>query len=194
MIYEQLGAYIKKNIEISEHDLSIVLSYFKKTEKAKNAVLLSEGQTSQFSFFVGKGCLRIYFINKEGKDVTRYIAFENQLATGLSSFISKLPSAEYIEVIEKAELLYISHEDFNHLMQTLPQWQAFYQLYLEKAYMNTNNRLMSFTTMDARARYAQLLKINPAIVQRIPNKIVASYINISQETLSRLKGKVGGKG
>lgn len=194
MIYEQLGAYIKKNIEISEHDLSIVLSYFKRTEKAKNAVLLSEGQTSQFSFFVGKGCLRIYFINKEGKDVTRYIAFENQLATGLSSFISKLPSAEYIEVIEKAELLYISHDDFNHLMQTLPQWQAFYQLYLEKAYMNTNNRLMSFTTMDATARYAQLLKINPAIVQRIPNKIVASYINISQETLSRLKGKVGGKG
>lgn len=194
MIYEQLGAYIKKNIEISEHDLSIVLSYFKRTEKAKNAVLLSEGQTSQFSFFVGKGCLRIYFINKEGKDVTRYIAFENQLATGLSSFISKLPSAEYIEVIEKAELLYISHEDFNYLMQTLPQWQAFYQLYLEKAYMNTNNRLMSFTTMDATARYAQLLKINPAIVQRIPNKIVASYINISQETLSRLKGKVGGKG
>ncbi|WP_432670487.1 Crp/Fnr family transcriptional regulator [Flavobacterium sp. SM2513] len=189
MIYEQLGAYIKKNIEISAHDLSIVHSYFKKTEKAKYTVLLSEGQTSPFSFFVGKGCLRIFFINKEGKDVTRYIAFENQLATGLSSFISKLPSAEYIEVIEKAELLYISHDAFNHLMQTVPQWQVFYQLYLEKAYVNTNNRLMSFTTTDATERYAPLLKINPALVKRIPNKIVVSYITISQETLSRLKWK-----
>ncbi|PTT09252.1 Crp/Fnr family transcriptional regulator [Flavobacterium sp. HMWF030] len=190
MLYEQLGDYIKKRIDVSDEDLNTILSYFKPLKQVKNEHLLSAGQTSQNTYFVNKGCLRIYYINEEGKDVTRYIAFENQFATALVSFITKVPSTEYIQVIEKSELLYISHEDFNHLIQNIPQWMQFYCAYLERAYVNNTNRLMSFTTMDALERYQLLLKVNPAIVKRLPNKIVASYINVSQETLSRLKSKV----
>lgn len=189
MIYEQLGTYIKNRIAVSDENLNTILSYFKPLKHDKNELLLSAGQLSQNTYFVGKGCLRIYYINEEGKDVTRYIAFENQIATALVSFITKIPSTEYIQVIEKSELLYISHDDFNHLIKTLPEWMSFYCAYLERAYVNNTNRLMSFTTMDALERYNQLLKINPAIVKRLPNKIVASYINVSQETLSRLKSK-----
>jgi CRP-like cAMP-binding protein len=190
MIYEQLGSYIKDRIAVSDEDLRTILSYFKPLQQGKNDLLLSAGQTSQNTYFVGKGCLRIFFINEEGKDVTRYIAFENQIATALVSFITKLPSTEYIQVVEKSELLFISHEDFDHLIQIIPLWREFYCRYLERAYVNNTNRLMSFTTMDALERYQLLLKINPTIVKRLPNKIVASYINISQETLSRLKSKV----
>lgn len=189
MIYEQLGDYIKNRIEVSDENLNTILSYFKPLKQGKNDILLSAGQNGQNTYFVGKGCLRIYYINEEGKDVTRYIAFENQIATALVSFITKLPSLEYIQVIEKSELLYITHEDFNHLLKTIPEWMQFYCSYLEKAYVNNTNRLMSFTTMDALERYQWLLKINPTIVKRLPNKIVASYINVSQETLSRLKSK-----
>jgi len=190
MIYEQLGNYIKRNINLSNEDLSVILSYFKPLKQNKNTILLSQGQISQQTYFVGKGCLRIFFINEEGKDMTRYIGFENQLATALVSFITKLPATEYIQVLEKSELLYISHDDFNHLMKIIPQWREFYCIYLEKAYVNNTNRLMSFTTMDALERYHQLLKVNPTIVKRLPNKVVASYINVSQETLSRLKSKI----
>lgn len=190
MIYEQLGNSIRKSINVSDEDLETILSYFKLIKKGKNEILLAQGQVSQETFFVAKGCLRIFFINEEGKDATRYIAFENQFATALVSFITKMPALENIQVVEKSELLSISHEDFNHLMEIVPQWREFYSNYLEKAYVNNANRLMSFTTMDALERYNQLLKINPTIVKRLPNKIVASYINISQETLSRLKSKV----
>lgn len=190
MIYKQLGTYIRKSIDVSDQDLETILSCFKHVKKLKNEILLAQGQISHETFFVAKGCLRIFFINEEGKDVTRYIAFENQMATALISFITNMPAAENVQVIEKSELLTISHEDFKHLMTIIPQWREFYSNYLEKAYVNNANRLMSFTTMDALERYNQLLKINPAIVKRLPNKIVASYINISQETLSRLKSKV----
>ena len=190
MIYQQLAQYIKNRIEVSEEDLHRILSHFKPLKQGKKELLLSAGQTSQNTYFVGKGCLRIFFINEEGKDITRYIAFENQIATALVSFITRLPSAEYVQVIEKAELLYITHEDFNELLRSIPQWREFYCAYLEKAYVNSTNRLLSFTTMDALERYNQLLKINPAMVRRLPNKIVASYINVSPETLSRLKSKI----
>jgi CRP-like cAMP-binding protein len=186
----ELINFIKKNIHIDDEDLKIVLSYFKTIKKKKNDILLSNGKNSQASYFVKKGCLRLFYINEEGKDVTRYIAFENQFATELVSFITKEPAQETIQVIENSELLYITHDDFRHLMTIVPKWKDFYSIYLEKAYVNNSKRLISFTTLDASERYKQLFKINPNIVKRLPNKIVASYINISQETLSRIKSKI----
>ena len=167
-----------------------MLSYFKTIKKKKNEILLSNGKNSQLSYFVKKGSLRLFYINEEGKDVTRYIAFENQFATELVSFITNEPAQETIQVIENSELLYITHDDFRHLMTIVPKWKDFYSIYLEKAYVNNSKRLISFTTLDASERYKQLFKINPNIVKRLPNKIVASYINISQETLSRIKSKI----
>ena len=190
MNYIALTKYIKKNINIEDEDLKIVLSYFKTIKKSKNDILLSNGKNSQVSYFVKKGCLRLFYIDEVGKDITRYIAFENQFATELVSFITNEPAQETIEVIENSELLYITHDDFRHLMSIIPKWKDFYSIYLEKAYVNNSKRLISFTTLDASERYKQLFKINPNIVKRLPNKIVASYINISQETLSRIKSKI----
>ena len=185
----ELTNFIKKNITIEDDDLKIVLSYFKTINKSKNDILLATGKISQGSYFVKKGCLRLFFIDDHGRDVTRYIAFENQFATALVSFITHEPAQETIQVIEDSELLYITHNDFRHLMKITPKWRDFYSIYLEKAYVNNSKRLMSFTTLNASERYNQLFKINPKIVKRLPNKIVASYINISQETLSRIKSK-----
>ena len=188
--FDELAAYLKKNIDFGEEDLKIIMSYFKILKKNKNEILLAHGKVSEFSYFVKKGCLRIYFINDEEKDSTRYIAFENQFATALVSFITKEPAEEIIQVIENSELFCISHDDFRHLLTIIPKWKDFYTIYLEKAYVNNSKRLMSFTTLDAAERYDQLFKINPNIVKRLPNKIVASYINVSNETLSRIKSKI----
>ena len=106
------------------------------------------------------------------------------------SFITKEPAQETIQAVEDSELLMISHQDFRQLMEMVPAWKDFYNLYLEKAYVNNSKRLLSFSTLDAGERYQQLFQINPDIVKRLPNKIVASYINISQETLSRIKSKI----
>ncbi|WP_026977925.1 Crp/Fnr family transcriptional regulator [Flavobacterium tegetincola] len=188
--YAALTCFIKKNINIEEEDLTTILSYFQIIKKKKHEILLPHGKVSEGSYFVNKGCLRLFFIDDNLKDVTRYIAFENQFATALVSFITNEPATETIQVVEDSELLYITHEDFRHLMTIIPVWKDFYSTYLEKAYVNNAKRLMSFTTLNASERYNQLFQINPDIVKRLPNKIVASYINISQETLSRLKSKI----
>lgn len=187
--YTELTNFIRRNIDINDEDLKTVLSYFQSVKKHKNEILLPKGKNSQVSYFVIKGCLRLFYLDEEGKDITRYIAFENQFATELVSFITNQPAQEAIQVIENSELLYITHEDFRHLMTIVPVWKDFYSIYLEKAYVNNAKRLISFTTLNASERYKKLFKINPDIVKRLPNKVVASYINISQETLSRIKAK-----
>ncbi|MFC7346018.1 Crp/Fnr family transcriptional regulator [Chryseobacterium zhengzhouense] len=187
---EQLINYIKDVITVTEDELNKIISHFKPLEVEKNELLLIHGQTSQRTFFVGNGCLRIFFITEDGQEATRYLAFENNFATALCSFISKQPSFEFIQALEPTSLLYITHKDFYHLLEIIPSWEKFYLHYLEYAYVNNTNRLMSFLTQDATERYRQLLEINPKIVQRLPNKIVATYLNMSQETLSRLKSKL----
>ena len=189
-IFEQAAFYIKERIEVSPSELEIILSYFKPYRAKKNEMLIEQGQVGQRTFFVGTGCLRIFFNNEQGQDTTRYIAFENNFATALVSFITGEPSQEFIQAVENSELLYISQQDFYHLLKIIPSWDKFYRIYLAKAYVNNTNRLMSFVTMNAKERYRLLLQENPAVVIRLPNKLVASYLNISQETLSRLKGKI----
>lgn len=189
-MYHQLQKYIQDRVLVTDAEMEIILSYFHPITPAKNELLLSQGQTSQRMYFVTGGCLRIFFINEEGQDATRYLAFENNFATALMSFITGNPSLEFIQALEETQLLYIARTDFYALLDQLPCWEKFYRNYMEHAYVLNTSRLMSFITMDARERYVQLLQQNPKVVQRLPNKTVASYLNISQETLSRLKSKI----
>jgi len=186
---ERLSSYIREKIIISDEEVEQVLSLFKVMQVKKNEILISPGETCQRLYFIDKGCLRIFFLTAGGTEATRHFAFENQFATALVSFITNETSKEFVQAIEDTILYYISQKDFYHLLQIIPQWEKLYRHYLEYAYVTNTNRLMSFITLDATARYRQLLAQNPSIVMRLPNKMVASFLNISQETLSRLKSK-----
>lgn len=188
---ELLKNKIKDSISISETEIDIVLSKFKPLSVDKNEILISgDQQNNQKMFFIIDGCLRIFYINEEGVDSTRLLVFENEFATCLTSFITNEASFEFIQALEPSHLLYISKQDFYQLLETIPAWEKFYRQYLEYAYVTNTSRLRSFITLDAKDRYKQLLKQNRTIVLRLPNKIVASYLSVSQETLSRLKSKI----
>ncbi|WP_341843265.1 hypothetical protein [Chitinophaga caseinilytica] len=131
-----------------------------------------------------------FFITEDGQDATRYFAFEGQFATALVSFITGERSEEFIQAVEETEVFSIAHDDFYRLLELIPQWEKFYRIYLEIAYVTNTKRLMSFLTLDAKEKYRRLMEDSPHIVQRLSNKMVASYLNISQETLSRLKSKL----
>jgi CRP-like cAMP-binding protein len=185
----QLALYIQNEVDIDEEDLQTVLARFHVLKAKRSDVLLNEGEMNNRIIFVNKGCLRIYFIQEDGQEATRYLAFEDQFATALVSFISRSPSLEFIQAVEASELLTVNHTDFAYLLREVPIWEQFYRKYLEKAYVTNTNRLMSFITMDAGSRYEELLLQHPETIQRLPNKLVASYLNISQETLSRIKAR-----
>lgn len=187
---KQLAEYINQRITVSTTELELILSFFKPLKAKKNELLITQGQTSQHMFFVLEGCLRIFYINEEGQEATRYLGFENSLTTALLSFISEKPSFEYIQALEHTDLLYITQNDFKQLLEVVPAWEQFYRRYLEYAYVLNTKKLMSFVTMDAKELYKQLLEEHPLVVKRLSSKIVASYLNISQETLSRLKSKL----
>jgi CRP-like cAMP-binding protein len=94
-----------------------------------------------------------------------------------------------VESLENSELLVINQHDFFHLVATIPEWEKFYRKILELAYLAQNRRLENLVTLTAKQRYENVLKENPIYIQRLSNRILASYLNITQETLSRLKSE-----
>jgi len=118
------------------------------------------------------------------------MAFENTFLTSIVSFISREPSTEYIQAVEDSELLVITYDKFVHLRNTIPEWDKMYIHILEYGLTVITSKLSSLITQNATERYLSLLKNNPELVQRLSNSNLAAYLNISPETLSRLKSNI----
>jgi CRP/FNR family cyclic AMP-dependent transcriptional regulator len=188
-MHQILRNTLSPGINLTEEQWTFVLGHYKPKITKRNEILLEKGRVSQYLYFVVKGCLRIFLIDDEGQEATRFLIFEGKFGTAFPSFVLREPSVASIQSIEPSELLMISHSDYQMLMDTVPGWERMNHLGLQQDYIDAIVRIESLITMDAKERYDILMKRNPKMIQRLPGKIVADYLGISQETLSRLKAK-----
>jgi CRP-like cAMP-binding protein len=186
---EKFKNLIRHIIVIDEHQLDKIAAYFKPISVKRNTILLLENDVCKKFYYVGKGSFRTYFIDKQGHEKTRFLVFDCSIGTALTSFINQKPSFEIIEVLEDSELLEITYKDFFQLLLDIPEWAVFYRKILEMAYTYQNEKIQSRVTLSAKQRYDKILKETPFYVNRLSNKVLASYLDITQETLSRLKSK-----
>jgi CRP-like cAMP-binding protein len=188
-MYPQLKKYLNLNISITGEALEDIVQQFRPVTFKRNTTILSQGETCNKLYFVNEGCVRTFYITEQGHQKTRFVAFGGMVATSLTSFISQQPSFEYIDTLQDSELLHISRADFYMLAGKFPEWQQFYLKLLEFAYIYQNKKIEELVTLSAGERYALLMKEHPGYLQRLSNKILASYLDVTQETLSRLKSK-----
>jgi CRP-like cAMP-binding protein len=186
---ELLKRYLQANVPFTDEQLDKVVKLFKPKTVKRGELLLSAGDSCKELYFVNKGCIRTYYLTRDGKERTRYLAFDGIVGTALASFITQKPSFEFVDAIENSELLSISRSHFYQLVADVNEWSVFYQKLLEFAYTYQNKRIEDLVTLTAKERYDAILKNHPEYIQRLPNHILASYLDMSQETLSRLKSK-----
>lgn len=170
-----------------EEELELILSFFKPIEVKKNQFLLSQGSVCKEYYYINIGGIRTFFIDRQGSEKTRYVMLENGLGTTLSSFVNQKPSLEFIQAIDDSQLLAISRDKFYQLVEIMDTWKIFYFRILEDAYTYQNRKIETLVTRTAKQRYQQLLAERPEYVQRLSNKMLASYLDMREETLSRLK-------
>lgn len=184
----QLRYYLQHIKPLTPQELETILDNFTTRIIKRDTVLISEGETCKELYFIKCGSIRIYYLNINGQQKTMHIGTEDSVISSVSSFIAQKPSTEYLEALEDTELYVISNQSFFNLVNTIPAWAQFYCKWLESAYLIKNQKIADLLTLTAKQRYEKLMAEKPQYFQKFANKILASYLDIQPETLSRLKG------
>jgi len=189
-MYSILEKFILSKGDISPAKLDIITSHFKLLKTKRNEILIEYDQICKYYYFINHGCIRLFTTTKDGLDISRYFAFDGNFATALPSFIDQKPAEEYLQTIEKSELLYIAREDFYHLVREMPEFSRIYTEILELGFITAQKRIYGFQGFDAAEKVKWLIKFQPQLLLRVSNRMAASYVGISPSTLSRIKSKL----
>lgn len=155
----------------------------------KNEELQAIGHTCRTIYFVEKGIARIYYY-KDGTDITESFSFENSIIARVESLFTEKPSRKAIQIVEDAEIIAINATKLFKLYDTHPQIERLFRKIFEKGYVETVNRIESLQFHTAEERYLALLQESPDVLRRIPLKYIASYLGITQVSLSRIRATV----
>ncbi|NER11844.1 cyclic nucleotide-binding domain-containing protein [Leptobacterium flavescens] len=180
--------YIKLYIDLSHEAETEIQQLALYEEVAKGHQLLEVGKTARRLYFIVSGTIRTFFYQK-GKDVTYWIYPENSVITSWHSYLLKKPSAEYIEVIEDSMLISLSYDEWQDLYSKYPELERFGRLLFQEQIALLDDFYKGYYFMTAKEKYELLLQFFPDITLRANLGYIASMLGISQETLSRIRGK-----
>ena len=161
---------------------------FEQIVLSKNEYLLSEGKICRHLYFLQQGALRGYY-NLDGKEITYWFGFENDFVTSFHSFITHEPSVENIQLLEGSVLWAITKEKLTALFNQFQEIERLVRIIQEKYYIRLEERFVNAQFKTATERYELLLQQSPHILERVPLGHIASYLGISQETLSRIRSR-----
>lgn len=188
MPFESLLHHIKAYHPLSAAAQEALYGSFKEVILAKNEYLLTEGRICRHLYFLEKGALRGYY-NPEGKEITHWFAFAEEFVTSFHSFTTGQPSVENIQLLEGSILWAISKDTLTGLLNRFHDIERLVRIAYEKYYIRLEERYVNAQFRTAAERYRHLLQQSPHILERAPLGAVASYLGISQETLSRIRGR-----
>lgn len=154
----------------------------------KNEVIQNIGSRCKTVYFVKDGCARIFYY-KDGTDITEHFSFENELIVRAESLFTGKPTSKGIQAINKSTIWSIDSESLFKLYDKHHEIERLFRLLFEKEYVNTVKRIESLQFMSAKERYTELLQTTDYI-QKIPLKYIASYLGITQVSLSRLRADI----
>lgn len=117
----KLKYYLSAQTNIDEQQIDQLIQHFKLVTFKRNSMLLAEGEICKSLYFVHSGCIRTYYITRQGHEKTRYVAFENSIVSSIASFISQQPSFEFVDALEDSLLYAISYDDFFQLAVEIPE-------------------------------------------------------------------------
>ena len=160
---------------------------------SKGAFFLKEGAISNEYLFLTDGFMRSYALDPDGNDITTGFHRRKQVVFEVSSFFHRIPSRENIQAITACSGIAITYATLNELFHALPEFREFGRSILVGGFTNLKSRMLSTITETAETRYLQLLQTNPDIFQHAPLRTIASYLGITDTSLSRIRKEISGK-
>jgi CRP-like cAMP-binding protein len=182
-----------QKVPITPREQAAMEKYLKPKKLRKKQYLLQEGDVCKYIAFVEKGALREYSVDENGGEHIIQFGLEGWAISDLYSFLTGEPAMYNIDAIEDSELVLISKTAHEELLKHFPQYETFTRLNITGAYLAMQKRLTSIISSPLEERYADFTALYPDIVQRVPQHMIASYMGLTPETLSRIRKRISAK-
>lgn len=186
-MFERFRKYIEDKITISENDYQLIASVCVIKKLRKHQFLLTEGDICTFNAFVCEGFLRKYSVDTKGIEHTVYFATENWWTSDRQSQMDGTPSKYYIQAVEDTAVLLISQSNFELICEQIPAFKDMVNHVLQRSLNATHERINNTFQSTAEEKYNHFLKSFPNLANRAPRHMIASYLGITPETLSRIR-------
>lgn len=193
-MFDELKTYFQeKSVQLSPEVENMIDQNLERRLVKKNEILLHEGENCSHTFFVAKGLLRAYTMDEQGKEHILQFAPENWLISDRSSVLFNEVSEQYIDAIEDSEVILIESGFFEKLSEISSDFQRFNMNALNNHIRHLQKRINLLISATAEVRYLDFVKLYPNILLRVPQLMVASYLGITPESLSRVRKELARK-
>lgn len=189
-MFEVLFKTINEKVSLTQEEQEICKSFFSAKKLRKKQYLLQQDDVCKYTAFVEKGVLRSYTIDDKGIEHIVQFAAEGWWISDMYSFLTGEPSTYSIDVLEDAELLLLSGTSNEQLLKTVPKMERYFRILTQNALIALQRRIVGSLSQSAEEKYNHLLNVYPHIIQRVPQHMIASYLGITPETLSRIRKQI----
>ncbi|MDB5005229.1 MAG: Crp/Fnr family transcriptional regulator [Mucilaginibacter sp.] len=188
-MYTILLEHIRKYVAITDDEAGLICSKLKVTAIKKKAFLLIPGKVCKANYFVSKGLLRLYFINKKEQEQITQFGLECWWITDYDSLDTQKPSGFYIQAVEDAEVIAWTQETQAELTHAIPQLETYFRKILQRAYTAAQRRIVYILDYTDEERYRLFSTSYPGFLQRVPQYMLASYLGFTPQFLSKIRAK-----
>ncbi|MCD0465087.1 Crp/Fnr family transcriptional regulator [Flavobacterium sp. ENC] len=189
-MYDIIFKHLEEKVRLTQEEKEVIKTFFKPKKLKKRQFVVVEGHVCTYLTFVSKGLLKSYHSDDKGNEHINQFSPEGWWTSDMSSFFSDGISFYSIDAMEDSEVLLITREDFENLTIEVPVMDRYFRLLFQNSLITKERRLISSHTHTAEEKYRHLVENNPDLMKRIPQNLLASYLGLSPETLSRLKKNV----
>lgn len=191
-MFEKLLESIAEKVTLNANDIEILRPFFIPKKVRKRQYVLNAGDICHNITFVERGLLRSFTVDDDGHEHVVQFALEGWWISDIGSFVTGQNADYNIEALEDAELLHLTKQSMEALLEKLPVMERYYRILMQNNIAALQRRAIAYMSLSAEEKYLKLLDIAPGIMTRASQQHIASYLSITPETLSRVRKKIGG--
>jgi len=182
--------YINRITQLSPEQEKILLSRVQWRRYLKGQYMVQQGDVCKFSAFVVKGCTKTFYLDDQGQEHVVMFSIEDWWSSDIASFITQTPSDFNVQCLENTEVILFPYETHEQLLEEVPILERFFRKIVERALVASQKRVVRNLSMSAKDRYLYFRQQYPKIEQRVPQYLIASYLGITKEFLSKIKSQL----
>ncbi|WDF61717.1 MULTISPECIES: Crp/Fnr family transcriptional regulator [Flavobacterium] len=192
-MYEIFQKYLEDKTELTQAESERIQSFAIIKKLRKRQYLLQEGDVWKYDAFITQGCVRTYTVDEKGSEHVNSFSIENWWTGDRESLMMQQPSRFNIDAIEDTELVLFTHENFELLCREIPAFNNMVNAILQRSFIAAQNRIQASLTLTAEEKYLNFINKYPGFASRIPQTMIASYLGMTPETLSRIRKQTAKK-